>query len=81
MPLPPPRKNKVPPRLTPSDEHEFQVNPIFTDDAEMKAWLDKNLGEGKYQVVKTWEVTRIACVVRSKVPRGSMITIKKKEKK
>jgi len=73
---PPSREKRLPPKR--ENSIRFQVNPIFADEAEMNEWVNKNIPGAK--IVKTWTVTRIACEVESKIPRGSLITIKKTRK-
>lgn len=58
---------------------EFQVNPVFESEADMTEWLTKNIPGAV--VIRKWEVTMFACVVRAKTPRGSLITIKKPTRK
>lgn len=82
MALPPPRPKQKPavPARPNSDVNvdEFQVNPLFTSEDEMKQWLDKNFEGSKYEVIETWAVSMIACRVRvNKFPKGVLVTIKK----
>ena len=80
MALPPPRpKQKAPVPPKPAGNYsEFQVNPLFASEDEMKEWLNKNFEGSTYEVIETWNVTMIACRVRvNKVPKGVLVTIKK----
>ena len=81
MPPPPKKKNSggpLPPKR--SDEVEFQANPIFSDKTEMEEWVKKNIPGAV--IIRSWVVERLACVVRvAAVPKGSLITIKKRKKR
>lgn len=87
MPLPPPKpKPKVParpPERTPLPEGliEFDLNPLFLNEDEMNEWIKVNFEGRRCEVIGIQKVERLAVRVRAEFPRGSLVTIKRKEKR
>lgn len=55
----------------------FQPNPTFHDRPEMEEWVRQNIPDGK--IVRTWEVTMLACEVETKSKAAAVTKRKKRQ--